>query len=149
MNGESEKVDSEAIKICLERLKTIMASDTFKADETGLLFKCLTIKHLIWWKEKNLLMEKNLKNVFQSFSQLEWPGKIKPLVIGKSANSKCFKRYNIKNLGINYHNNKKAWMTGIIWKKWFIKIENHFQQKSWKILLFVDYFSAHVNLRVL
>ena len=43
--------------------------------------------------------------------------KIKHLVIGKSANLRCFKGYNTKILGINYHNNKKASMTGIIWKE--------------------------------
>ena len=40
-NGESEKVDSEVVENCLERLKTIIAlyepSDIFNAGETGLL----------------------------------------------------------------------------------------------------------------
>ena len=40
-------------------------------------------------------------------------------------------------------------MIGIIWKEWLIKIDNHFQQLSRKILLFVENFSAHVNLPVL
>ena len=42
--------------------------------------------------------------------------KIKPLVIGKYLNPRCFKNVNRKNLGVIYETNKKAWMTGIMFE---------------------------------
>ena len=41
------------------------------------------------------------------------------LVIGKSANPKCFK--NIKKLLLPYKSNKKAWMTAAIFETWVKK----------------------------
>ena len=77
MNGESEKVDSEAVENWLERLKTIIAlyepSDIFNADELDFSSSACQIKRLIK-QAKNVLMEKNLKNAFRFFSQLVRPG---------------------------------------------------------------------------
>ena len=44
--------------------------------------------------------------------------KLPPLVIGKYANSRCFKNINIGNLPITYQNNAKAWMLTTLFQEW-------------------------------
>ena len=46
--------------------------------------------------------------------------KLKPLVIGKSKNPRCFKNVRIGNLPVHYMANKKAWMTSQIFCEWII-----------------------------
>jgi len=60
-----------------------------------------------------------LLTVFSDGSILE------PLVIGKAARPRCFKILNINNIGIGYHSNKKAWMTGIIFENYLKKLNKN------------------------
>lgn len=47
--------------------------------------------------------------------------KMKPLVIGRSEKPRCFQRIDIRNLGVSYTFNKKAWMTSAIFTDWLQK----------------------------
>ena len=49
--------------------------------------------------------------------------KTTPLVIWKSLNPHCFKRVNKKTLPVEYHANKKAWMTSGILETWLKKFD--------------------------
>ncbi|CAB5377260.1 unnamed protein product [Rhizophagus irregularis] len=44
--------------------------------------------------------------------------KLKPLIIGKYANPRCFKNINIRNLPMTYRNNSKAWMLTTLFQEW-------------------------------
>lgn len=44
--------------------------------------------------------------------------KLPPIYIGKSAKPQCFKGKTPQQLGFDYHNNAKAWMTVEIFTKW-------------------------------
>lgn len=44
-----------------------------------------------------------------------------PLFIGKSLNPRVFKNINMKDLEIDYHSNKRAWMNRDIFSKWLEK----------------------------
>jgi len=43
--------------------------------------------------------------------------KLPPFFIGKSAKPRCFKKKTGKELGFYYRNNKKAWMTGVLFEE--------------------------------
>ena len=48
-----------------------------------------------------------------------------PLVIWKSLKPHCFKRVNKKTLPVEYHANKKVWMTSGIFETWLKKFDKH------------------------
>ncbi|XP_056640897.1 uncharacterized protein LOC130447879 [Diorhabda sublineata] len=64
------------------------------------------------------------------------------LLIGKSKSPRCFK--GVKTLPVNYRNNKKAWMTSIIF--WLKNLNQEMKAQKRKILMFVDNGTAHNNI---
>ncbi|XP_050546377.1 tigger transposable element-derived protein 6-like [Daktulosphaira vitifoliae] len=72
--------------------------------------------------------------------------KIKPLIIGKSTKPRCFKE--VKSLPLDYESNKKAWMTGDLFKNWLIKFYQKKRLKQRNVLLFIDNCTAHCNINL-
>ena len=73
-----------------------------------------------------------------------------PSVIWKSLNPRCFKRVNKKTLPVEYHANKKAWMTSGILEIWLKKSDKRIGRKGRKVLLFLDFLenaTSHSNIQ--
>ena len=70
--------------------------------------------------------------------------KLPPLVIGKSANPRCFK--NVKNLPVPYEANSKAWMTSTLFEKWLRKLDFQMRKSDRKIAMVLDNCTAHPNI---
>src|ERR1700678_4298265 len=57
-------------------------------------------------------------------------------------------------LGFDYHNNAKAWMTSSLYQEWLVNWDRKVQMEGRKILLLQDNFSGHIvpnnlqNIRV-
>jgi hypothetical protein len=73
--------------------------------------------------------------------------KIPLLVVGKSARPRCFR--NVQTLPTEYEANKKAWMTGDLFRKWIQNLDRSFTAQKHKIWMILDNCTAHpdVNLR--
>ncbi|GBM40596.1 Tigger transposable element-derived protein 4 [Araneus ventricosus] len=67
--------------------------------------------------------------------------KLKPLVIERSKNPRCFK--GAKYLEVNHDFNKKSWMTSEIYEKWVQKLDKLMIAECHKIALLFDNFPAH------
>ena len=69
--------------------------------------------------------------------------KLEPWFIGKAAKPRCFGRssINIKNFRMVWRNNKKAWMTGKIFKEYLLWFDGKMAGRS--VILLIDGFSAH------
>ena len=48
--------------------------------------------------------------------------KLIPLVIVKYQNPRCFKNINLRNVGVKYTFNSKAWMTAVIFQEWLTAV---------------------------
>ena len=70
--------------------------------------------------------------------------KLPPLVVGKSANPRCFK--NLKKLPLPYEYNTNAWMIYTIFEKWVKKLDLQIQKCQRKIALVLDNCTAHPNV---
>lgn len=70
--------------------------------------------------------------------------KLPPLIIGKAARPRVFNKKSGTQLGFNYRNNAKAWMTTVLYQDWIKTWDEQLQQKSHNILLLQDNFSGHV-----
>ena len=72
--------------------------------------------------------------------------KLKPLVIGKSLNPRCFKHVDKDNLPVHYYANNSAWMNSDIMNDW---VYNLFlpEVRKWygtrQIILTLDNASSH------
>ncbi len=69
--------------------------------------------------------------------------KLRPIVIGKAKDPRCFQKINRANLPVIYKSNAKGWMTGEIFREWLNKLDRRFREEKRHILLFIDNFSGH------
>ncbi|XP_060846175.1 tigger transposable element-derived protein 6-like [Rhopalosiphum padi] len=112
--GESANVSDNVVnewKINLsELLEGYKPCDIFNADETALFYKCMPDKTLTFKSEK-CSGGKHSKERLTLLLAVNMTGtdKLKPLIIGKSKNPRCFA--GVKSFLVDYTANKKAWMT--------------------------------------
>jgi hypothetical protein len=147
--GESASVDQCISQDWKNELINLLvdydARDIFNADETGLFYKCLPDRTLTFKNEK-CHGGKNSKEriTVMLAANMDGSQKLKPLMIGKFANPRCFK--NVKSFPLMYRSNKKAWMTGVLFTEWLLCIDVDMKKANRKILMFVDNCTAHNNI---
>lgn len=145
--GEANDVDPEIteewkttiLKTVCEQYKP---NDIFNVDECGLFYRLLPDKTLTFKNEKCIGGKKSKERLTILLgSNMDGSEKLKPIVIGKSKNPRCFKR--VKFLPVTYEANSKAWMTSEIWEKSIKQLDRQFSRKGRKIALVIDNCSAH------
>lgn len=142
--GDADEQVSDDWKktVLMNLLKKYYPADVFNADETGLFFKCLPNKTLAFKHEKCHGGKRSKERLtVMVASNMAGTEKLPLLVIGKSKNPRCFK--GTKSLGVNYTNNKRAWMTSEIFEKWLLDLNRKFAMQKRKVLLFIDNCPAH------
>ncbi|KAK3085826.1 hypothetical protein FSP39_009246 [Pinctada imbricata] len=152
--GESNDVatDSVALSDWKSKLATILkdysASDVFNADETGIFYKLMPDKTLEF-KSVSCHGGKQSKERLTVMVAANMSGteKLPLMVIGKSANPRCFK--NVKRLPTDYKSNKKAWMTSEIFTEWARKLDLQMSKQKRKICLVIDNCPAHPHIKSL
>ena len=124
--------------------------DIYNADESGLLYKAQATKTMQYKNMPANSVKKNKERLSILFAS-NWSGthKLKPVVIGKFENPRCFKNVNKANLGVYYRANKKAWMDEKIFREWLYKFDAQMRAENRKILLFLDNFSGHSTNKVI
>jgi len=66
------------------------------------------------------------------------------MVIGSALNPRPFKKKSGQELGFDYHANKKAWMTTVLFCEWLRRLDRYVGRTAGrKILLLIDNCSAH------
>jgi hypothetical protein len=112
-------------------------------DETGLFFRMLPDKSLTT-SDKVTGAKKNKDRITVSLcSNADGSEKLKPLVIGKSLNPRCFKNFN-HNLYVDYKANKKSWMTSVVFAEWLKVFNARMRRKKQKVLLLLDNAPSHI-----
>ncbi|XP_061170543.1 tigger transposable element-derived protein 6-like [Saccostrea echinata] len=69
--------------------------------------------------------------------------KLKPFVIGKAGNPRCFKNFNV-GLYCDYVHNKKAWMTSVIFSDCLQKFNSKMRRQNREVLLIMDNAPSHI-----
>lgn len=146
--GESADVDLGCVNGWrqgqLKRLvEKYQPNDIFNADETGLYYKLFPDKSLVFKGEGNGHGGKRSKQRLTALLAANMTGteKLPLLIIGKSANPRCFK--GVKTLPTAYKNNQKAWMTGVLFEEWVRKLDRKMAANKRKILMIIDNCTAH------
>lgn len=145
--GEAAAVDSVSVEnwkndVLMSILSRYDSSDVFNLDETGLFYRLLPDKTLSFKGEK-CTSGKGSKQRLTLLLGANMSGseKLKPLVIGKSKNPRCFKH--VKSLPVDYESNSSAWMTTAIWEKHIRKLDSSFLRQKRNVVIIVDNCTAH------
>ncbi len=147
LSGESNSVDPAILDDWASRLPTVLEGyelkDVFNADETGLYYRTLPSRSLVHAGEsgKGIRTSKDRITVLLCCSAAG--EKVKPLVIGRTQNPRCFRAYGRHELGVGYEFNSKAWMTSKIFRTWLESVNNKMRIQGRHILLLVDNCAAH------
>ena len=118
ISGEEGAVNSVSVEQWkAETLPTLLQGYTedqiYNADETGLFYELLPNKTLHYRNEKCTGGKRSKVRISVLLcANKSGTDKLKPLVIGKSKNLRCFK--NVHSLPVDYTNNQKSWMTSQI-----------------------------------
>lgn len=145
--GEAKAVDAEACTVwrndtLQDHLNRYAPSDVFNADETALFFKLLPDKTITYKGDVCAGGKRSKERVTVLIgANMTGTEKLPLFVIGKSQKPRCFK--NIRSLPTDYAANKKAWMTGELFKQWLRKLDRKFELGKRHVLLLVDNCSAH------
>lgn len=116
--------------------------DIYTADEFGLFFKMTPYKSSVFRSDAchdGKASEERLTVLLCTNST--GTDKLKPLVIGKSENPRCFKH--IKLLPCIYDHQQCAWMTVNRFREWLLDLNSEMAQKKRRIIIFIDDCPAH------
>ncbi|XP_023228602.1 jerky protein homolog-like [Centruroides sculpturatus] len=127
VHGEKLSADIPSANTFIDTLKEFVEKEGFdeefiyNADETGLNWKQLPNKSLASRRENTASGYKTSKERVTIMVCANATGRhrLPLLVIGKSKNPRCFK--NIRSLPVEYDHQKKAWINGEIFKRWYEK----------------------------
>ena len=134
------------------RLPEILAGyskeDIFNADETGLFFRALPNRSLVVKGDECKDGKKANDRITALIACSAAGEKLQLLVIGKSAKPRAFQGYKTAALPVTYTHNKKAWMTGAIFRDWIESVNKKMKTKKHKIVLLIDNCGAHPDLQM-
>ena len=120
LHGEAASVDVGVVAMAREELKKTLSKysprDIYNIDETGLFFRMPPSKSLTTAPQHGTKQFKD-RITIALCTNADGSDKIKPFVIGKSANPRCFKIFFPGNY-VTYTNNQKAWMTSYLFAEW-------------------------------
>lgn len=122
--GEAAEVNDEIVNEWKSKIPQLIEGyepqNIFNFDETALFYKMLP-KKSYFMRGANTSGRKKLKTRITLGLCCSMSGeKLKPVIIGTAMRPRCFSdvKNGINSLGVNYYNNKKAWMTEIVFVKW-------------------------------
>ncbi|XP_005400967.1 PREDICTED: tigger transposable element-derived protein 4 [Chinchilla lanigera] len=120
--------------------------NVFNIKETALLYRMLPTNTFAF-KGETCSIGKLCKNRITLVvgANMDGSEKLPLLIIGKNRNPHCFK--GIKSLPVYYEANKMAWMTSDIFEQWMQKLDEKFQAQQRRVVIFVDSFPAHPEVK--
>lgn len=142
ISGESAAVDLVPVEDFRFRIPGItlgfQPKDIFNADETGLFYRALPTRSLII-RGENCNGGKFAKERLSVLLCASQTGeKIKPFVIGKSENPRCFRHVDKKKLPITWRANKKAWMTTALFNDFLNSFNNQMRREKRKVSVLIE-----------
>ena len=149
LTGEAADVDPAVIEDWGKRLQSICEGyekkDIFNADETGLFYRALPTRTMAVQGDEARGGKKAKDRITVLIACSATGEKLKPYVIGRSENPRCFRGAS-HCLPVTYSANKKAWMTSHLFQQWLDKLNSKMKREGRSILLFVDNCAAHPDV---
>lgn len=146
LHGEAASVDTCVVSAARVQLKEVVSAyapcDVYNIDETGLFYRMPPSKSLSQGPRHGTKQFKDRITVALC-TNADGSDHVKPLVIGKSMQPRCFKDFNVSTY-VTYQHNKKAWMTGYLFAEWLHHFDRYIEQKKNRpVLLLMDNVASH------
>jgi hypothetical protein len=146
--GESGSVDQLALENFIpefiNELENYHPDDIYNFDECALFYRMEPDRSLATKRLSGRKKDKERITVGLC-TNASGSDKLSPLIIGKYKNPRCFKNINLRNVGVNYKWNTKAWMTAIIFQEWVTTFDKiiRIKEPARKVLLIIDNAGCH------
>ena len=148
LSGESASMDEAVVNSWKRGLPVLLSGyelkDIFNCDETGLFFRAMPDRSLVrkgdMCKGGKLAKER----VTVLFTCSATGEKMRPYIIWKSANPRCFARRPPQ--GVDYFANKKAWMTTTLFSDYLKDFNDRMVREKRYVLLLLDNAPVHPNI---
>ncbi|KAI7960756.1 hypothetical protein MJO28_001245 [Puccinia striiformis f. sp. tritici] len=145
-HGEAAQAEEVDVSNERERLRELLRGynreDIWNMDETGLMYGMPPDRGLA--KEHGSGLKGNkVRITIAVTANSDGSEKLPLLIIGKYAKPRAFQKKTGGQLGFEYYNNSRAWMTSVIFEDWIIKFNLKMKNQGRKILLLVDNFAGH------
>jgi hypothetical protein len=144
MSGESGDVSGLSVDTWKERLPEILngynKEDILSLDETGFFWQGLPDKG---FSRKDKGGKEGEKRVTVAFIVNAAGSKEKPVVIWKSANPQCFKKFDKSLLPVQYYSQSNALMTGEIMGLILAKLNHRLVGQHRQVILLMDNTGCH------
>lgn len=127
-------------------LKVYQPKDIFNMKETGLFYQLLPINTFIFKGEECSVGKLNKDRITVLVgSNMDASEKLPLLVIGKNKTPPSFQ--GVKSLPVEYQANAMAWMTLEVYERWLSKLDKRFQAQERQVVIFVDSFPVHPEVK--
>ena len=148
VSGEAGDVGEDTVESWKERLPDILQGwapqNIWNMDETGQFFRALPNKSLAEASRKCTGGKQSKERLTCALFVSAAGDKEKPIIIGKSANPRCFRGISDRaSLPCYYYNQPKAWMEGSILEEILAKLNARLRRENRNILLFMDNAPCH------
>lgn len=147
LHGESLSADLSKINEFRDRFEEVEKRFTkgciFNLDETAIYIKGLS-DHSYIAKDVSNKSVKQQKTRMTLLLGINMEGeKLRPLIVGKSANPRAYRNISLENIGVSYKSNKTGWMTRALFEEYLNELNEQLITQGKKILALVDNFSGH------
>lgn len=150
--GEGGDVSLTEVADWKDRLTAFLNSyelkDILNVDETGLFFRAIPKKSLTLPNESCKGGKMSKERITIMFCCNALGEKETPLIIGKSLRPRCFKKMDLNALGVEWHANKKAWMTSAIFENWLLALDSKMKARNRNVILLLDNATCHPEIRL-
>lgn len=140
LHGEAGSADMSKIEefklVLKEKLKIYPPQNIFNIDETRIYIKKTSDKSFVISPKndnKNIKSEKTRISVLLGCSYLG--EKLRPLIIAKSKNPRCFKNFNFDKTEVLYRANKTSWLTAKLFNEYYGMLNNKLKNKPRKTFI--------------
>eukprot|EP00644_Phytophthora_capsici_P013247 jgi/Phyca11/14052/fgenesh1_pg.PHYCAscaffold_5_\ len=145
-HGEGGSVDAAAVEEGRRRLLALTENyepeDIYNMDETGLCF-AMAPKRSICTKHMRGVKKKKTRITLALTANADGSDAQPILYVGRAQKPRCFGKLTPAQHGFQYKANKKAWMTGAVFREWIRQLNRDMRAAGRNILLLVDNASSH------
>lgn len=145
--GEAADIDEEVMNRAVPELQALCqnyrSDDVWNADETGINYAMPPDRTICTTPIPGRKKDKRRLTLLVC-ANASGTEKIPLMFIGNALRPRCFKKRTGSELGFDYWNNGKAWMTMILFFEWLQRFDTYIRRTpNRRVLLLVDNFSGH------
>ena len=140
--GVKQDIVNEGRMQVNQEVQSYPLNSIYNIDETGLFYRLLPNTTLASQAVRGMKQDKSRITVLLGCNA-DGSHKLKPMVVGKHLNPRCFKGVNKSNLPCMYRANETAWMNAGLFREYLNYVNEEMIKLDRKIVMLIDGAGAH------